>query len=379
MLTAAIAAGTVYLLDPRSGRRRRALLRDRITKLLHESEAFAGKAARDARQRALGVYERSFSRFRGDAPEDRVIEERIRAELGRLSSHPGAIEVACSKGIARLRGDILEEELNHVLSRVNRVRGVRTVVNELRVHREPGSTPALQGQHYRSAPRFEYLQENWAPAPRLLAGMTGLGLLATGLARRSVGGIGMAALGAALLSRSVANTPLSRLLGLRADQSDGVLVQKTIHVYADLDETYSCWRNLENFPQFMSHVREVRKIDDTHYHWKVDGPAGVAVEWDAEITADIPNELIAWRTSDDSVVHSTGTVQFEETPYGGTRIHVRMSYRPPANLLGHTVARLLGRDPKHQLDEDLMRFKTYIETGKRARDTAMAAASMTRH
>jgi uncharacterized membrane protein len=225
---------------------------------------------------------------------------------------------------------------------------------------------------------FEYLQENWAPAPRVLAGAAALALLIGGLSRgRSPLGLGLATLGAGLLGRSISNTPWSQLVGIGADVSDGVLVQQTINVYADVDEAYACWRKLEDFPKFMSHVREVTKRDETHYHWKVDGPAGIPVEWDAVITADVPRELIAWRTVDGSAVQSAGVVQFEPSSYGGARVHVRLTYRPPANLVGHTVAKIFGKDPQHQIEGDLARFKTFVETGRPPRDNA--ASAETRH
>jgi uncharacterized membrane protein len=202
-------------------------------------------------------------------------------------------------------------------------------------------------------------------------------MLVGGLGRRTPLGLGLATAGAGLLGRSISNMPWSRLLGLGADVKDGALVQKTIQVYADVDETYSTWRQLENFPRFMSHVREVTRLDEHRYHWKVDGPAGVPIEWDAVITADVPGELIAWRTVEGAAVQSAGVVQFEPSNYGGTRIHVRLSYRPPANLVGHTVAKIFGRDPQRQMDADLARFKSYMETGRAPRDSA--AAAQTRH
>src|SRR5690606_8507520 len=143
-------------------------------------------------------------------------------------------------------------------------------------------------------------------APRMLAGAAGLALVASGLGMRSATGSGLAVCGIALLARSISNEPLSHMLGMRGDIDEGIVIQKTLHVYADLDEVYSCWRQIENFPQFMSHVREVTKLSDTMYHWVVDGPAGIPVEWDAEVTADVPGELIAWRTVEGSVVHSSG-------------------------------------------------------------------------
>lgn len=160
---------------------------------------------------------------------------------------------------------------------------------------------------------------------------------------------------------------------LSGDAGEGVFVQKTIDVYADPEEAYSCWRRLEDFPRFMNHVREVTKIDDTHYHWKVDGPAGLPVEWDAVITADVPRELIAWRTVENSAVQSAGVVQFERSSFGATRVHVRLSYRPPVGGVGHTVAKIFGKDPQRQIDEDLARFKTFVETGRPPRESAPAA------
>jgi uncharacterized membrane protein len=361
LLAAAITAGVAYLFDPRSGRRRRAILRDRLVHAGHVTQDFVGKANRDARHRMNGMYSGAMSRFRVDACEDSVVQERVRTELGRLSTHPGAIHVTCVEGITRLQGDILEEEFDRVLEGLRKVRGVQEIVSELRRHAEAGRIPSLQGNRGHQEPRFEYLQTNWSPAPRVLAGIAGASMIIAGAARRSAPGAGIALIGGALLGRSIGNLPLVRLFGLRSAVDEGVWVHKTIHVDAPPDEAYACWRNVENFPAFMSHVREIRKIDDARYHWKVDGPAGVPVGWDSQITADVPGELIAWKTVDGSVVQSAGVVQFEPASHGGTRIHVRMSYRPPANRVGHTVARLFGRDPKHQIDGDLMRFKTFIE------------------
>jgi uncharacterized membrane protein len=373
-----VAAGAAYLFDPQSGRRRRAFLRDQLSHSAHELLEFSGKARRDAGQRTRGLVEMSVSRFRravaGERTADDLVVERVRAELGRLSSHPASIDVSCSDAIVHLQGDILKDEVDQVLRGIGKVRGVNSVVNELRIHADAGNIPALQGDgHARGAPQFEYLQERWSPAPRSLAGLSGAAMMVFGLGRRSIAGASVAAGGGALLVRSICNMPLTHVFGIRSSAADGVLVQKTLHVYADLDEVYSRWRDLESFPAFMTHVRKVAKIDDTHYHWTVDGPAGVPVEWDAQITADLPGELIAWRTVAGSAVQSSGVVQFEPTSYGGTRVHVRMSYRPPANVAGHTVAKVFGRDPKRQINTDLMRFKTFVESG------TTADATSTRH
>jgi uncharacterized membrane protein len=360
---AALGAGAALLFDPRSGKRRRALLRDQVSHAAHVSTEFAGKATRDARQRARGLYSEARALRNADA-DDRVVAERVRATLGRLTSHPGPIYVTCSDGVIRLRGDVLRSEVGAVLRGVERVRGVRGVVNELRVHDHPGRISSLQGAGAaRSSPRFEFLQTNWSPAPRALAGATGVVLLASGLTKRTSLGYGLAAVGGALLARSVINRPLTHVLGVRTDESDGVHIQKTIEICAEPEEVYSYWRDLENFPRFMTHVRDVYQIDDTHYRWTVDGPAGMPVAFDAEITADAPGEFIAWRSINSRVVHNSGSVHFEPTNYGGARVHLKMTYRPLANLMGHSLAWLFGRDPKHQIDEDLLRFKSYVESG----------------
>ncbi len=105
-------------------------------------------------------------------------------------------------------------------------------------------------------------------------------------------------------------------------------------------------------------------MGDGRSHWVIAGPAGVPVEWDAVITRLIPNKVLAWKTIPGSVVEHAGILHFEPTPDGGTRVHIRLSYNPPAGALGHSLIALLGSDPKSRMDEDLVRMKTFLETGK---------------
>lgn len=366
------AAGAALMFDPRSGARRRALLRDQLNHAGRRSTEFIGKVGRDAWQRSRGYYEGSVARLHKDRADDQIIEARVRTALGRLTSHAGAIDVTCSDHIVRLRGDILIDDLDAILRGVSRVRGVHRVVDELHAHANSAHVSALQGGSGRHpSPRFEYRQINWSPAPRALAGAAGLGLLAAGVGRHTPAGYGLAITGAALLVRSICNAPLSHLMGLRTDESDSVRVQKTIQIAAGPQAAYEYWRSLEGLPRFMSHVREVRKIDDTRYHWIVDGPAGRAMEWISEITSDVPGELIAWRTVAGSSIQCSGVVRFEPVT-NGTRVHVQMSYRPPGNALGHAAARLFRRDPKRQMDEDMLRFKNFADASWRPQRMAAA-------
>jgi uncharacterized membrane protein len=246
---------------------------------------------------------------------------------------------------------------------------VTGVENRLEIHKHPGDVPGLQGGRARPGERPELWQVNWSPSARLLAGAAGGTLLAGGLRRGGLAGLALGAVGAGLLARALTNLPVRRLAGTQAGRR-GVDLQKTITIAAPVEEVFAFWSKYENFPHFLAHVREVRDLGNGRSHWVVAGPGGTPTEWNAVVTSYVPNQIIAWRTEPDSVVQHAGIVHFEPTEDGGTRIHMRLSYNPPAGAIGHGLAWLLGADPKHQLDEDMVRMKAFLETGRPARDAA---------
>jgi uncharacterized membrane protein len=125
------------------------------------------------------------------------------------------------------------------------------------------------------------------------------------------------------------------------------------------------WRDFERFPDFMAHLEEVRATGTTTSHWKARGPLGMTVEWDAEITDEVPGERIAWRSVEGSKIDNSGTVRFVTAPGDqGTELHVDMRYSPPAGAVGATIAKVLGEEPAVQLKDDLRRFKNIAETGE---------------
>jgi uncharacterized membrane protein len=153
-----------------------------------------------------------------------------------------------------------------------------------------------------------------------------------------------------------------------------VQLKHTLIVNRPPEELYRVWRNFEELPRFMHHVISVSQTDSGNWHWTVKGPAGLQVEWDAEITDDRPGELIAWRSLPNADVDNTGTVSFERAPGGrGTMVRVELSYRPPAGKTGATVAKLLGQSPEKQVTVDLLRFKQMVETGEIARTEGQPA------
>ena len=82
------------------------------------------------------------------------------------------------------------------------------------------------------------------------------------------------------------------------------------------------------------------------------------------------NERLVWRTVPGTTFGSEGEVHFEANRNGGTRVHIRLCYHPPGGALGHALAKLFGADPKSEMDADLVRMKTLIETGHASHDAA---------
>ena len=130
-------------------------------------------------------------------------------------------------------------------------------------------------------------------------------------------------------------------------------------------EVYDRWRQLTSLPTFMAHLDEVRVTGERTSHWRTVPVGGRCIEWDAEITEDVPGQRIAWRSTENADIWNEGTVSFREAPGGrGTEVYVRMRYALPGGRLGELMARLLGEDPRQQLDDDLRRFKQVVETGE---------------
>jgi uncharacterized membrane protein len=198
----------------------------------------------------------------------------------------------------------------------------------------------------------------WTPASRLGAALTGALALGAGLRRGGVVGSALELAGAAFLVRALSNRRLGQLIGARSGAVDFL---KTLHIHAPLEEVFAYFSDFRNFPRFMSHVRDVRVGEGGRSHWVVAAPAGTEVEWDAEVTRLEPNHVVAWRTLPGAEIQSRGVVEFDRNPDGSTRMQVRLSYTPPAGSLGHAVAALFGKDPKHAMDDDLFRFKSLLE------------------
>ena len=371
-----LGAGLMYAFDATRGRRRRALARDKAFSAAREMAAGTGVVAHDLWNRTRGTVAQARSRWFGPTPSDEVLCARVRSVLGRVVSHPHAIAVSATQGYVVLTGPILSHEVDGLLAAVRRVPGVRGGENLMDEHKQPGGVPSLQGQGRVPGERLDVMRENWAPATRVIAGVAGAALAASGLRRADALGALLTIVGGGVALRAATNVDVGRLVGVGAGRR-AVDVRKTINLRRPLEEVYDFWTNYDNFPLFMTNVKQVRSHENGTSHWVVAGPAGVRVEWDAVETRREPNRLIAWKTvPGSSTVASSGVVRFDRNPDGTTRVDVRIAYNPPAGAIGHAVASLFGCDPKSEMDADLLRMKTLLEAGRFPHDAALRPVSL---
>lgn len=213
-----------------------------------------------------------------------------------------------------------------------------------------------------------------------LALATGALLLGAGVSRRSVIGTCVAVSSAPLLYRGITgrwpnvlngHEPTSSRSALHGER--GVHVREAIRLEAPIADVYRFWRRLDNLPQFMTHLDRVTDSGGGKSHWVAAGPAGLAVEWDAEIINELENQVLAWRSLPDSEVVTAGSVKFEAARRGrSTQVTVHLQYAPPAGKAGALIASLFGREPSQTIREDLRHFKQLLEAGEVPRATVTA-------
>ncbi len=374
LFSTGLGAAAMYYFDPARGRYRRALVRDRLVHAGHAASHGTDVVGRDTRNRMIGAGARLRSLLHSRQPDDAVLVERVRSCLGRVVAHPHSIEVRAQDGVVTLSGPILEDEVTLLMDCTRGVAGVREVKNELDVHRDAGSVPGLQGNpRQRPAKRAAFMQENWSPSARAAGGLGGALAAFYGFGDRGLVGTLFGTAGLLLLARALTNLPLGRLLGTGAPRH-AVEVQKSIRIDAPVEKVFELWDNFENFPRFMRHVRHVRRIRTAEgkdrWRWTVTGPTGTEVEFDSVVSAREENRLLGWRTEGNSPVQNAGRVRFLDNGDGTTTVDVKMLYNPVVGAVGHAVAWLLGADPKHRMNDDLLRMKSYLETGKIPRDAS---------
>ncbi|MEX0742464.1 MAG: SRPBCC family protein, partial [Phycisphaeraceae bacterium] len=213
------------------------------------------------------------------------------------------------------------------------------MVTVKRYQREAEPRALLEGHHYPDGQ-----QRNVSEDERVISVAAGTFLGALGVSQRGLPGLLLAGLGVALFYRGATGAcPAYKALGVdTAKRQSGVDVTEAFTIDKPAEQLYQFWRDFENLPRIMSHVRSVKTLEDGRLHWVDQAPSvtGGTVEWDAEILEDIPNERIAWRSLPGGDVDNAGSVSFEPGPRG-TTVRVSLCYVPPGGHLRHH--RLLQR------------------------------------
>lgn len=159
-----VGAGCMYLMDPDRGRSRRALLRDKTTSAYREVGISLERAQADLANRVDGLLAQAKSAVQHEPVEEDQLIARVRAKLGRLVSHPHAIDVIARDGTITLGGAVLEDEAQKLVSGVGSIRGVSSVCDHLVRHRDAVNIPSLQGGRERPTGQPQVFQREWPPA-----------------------------------------------------------------------------------------------------------------------------------------------------------------------------------------------------------------------
>ncbi|MEA5448760.1 SRPBCC family protein [Leptolyngbya sp. CCNP1308] len=201
--------------------------------------------------------------------------------------------------------------------------------------------------------------ERWASI------ISGGALVLGGLQQRSLRGILAAVAGGGLVYQGAQKKSTIKQIGEAVGGEKAILVEKTVTINRPASELYSFWRQFDNLPRFMRHLKSVQVIDENRSHWVVNAPLDQRVEWDAVIVNDQPDHLIAWTSADDAEVDHSGFVRFQPaTGDRGTEVKVVMEYELPGGAMAAAIAKLFGEAPEQQIGDDLSRFKQLMETGE---------------
>jgi uncharacterized membrane protein len=198
------------------------------------------------------------------------------------------------------------------------------------------------------------------PSSQLPFGPKGLllgagALIVYGLSRRSKSGTLLATAGGVLAFKAATSKSVSTQHAAKA----------TFLINSSPEKTYDLWRNFENLPRFMSHLKSVRVLDNGLSEWVADGPMDREVRWTAEITEDRRNERISWRATPGSEFENSGFVEFRADPQKrGTFVTAEVQYSLPGGAAAAGLATLLGKHPEFVVREDLRRFKALAEAGE---------------
>jgi uncharacterized membrane protein len=260
--------------------------------------------------------------------------------------------------------------------RVNRLIGVHDDAGSRRWQRIVGVREIAAGAGILSKGR----PAGWVWS-RVAGDMKDLALLGSAFVRKADDRKRLAAASGAVVGITVADiidaVALTRAPG--RSTPGGVRVKGAITIRRPREDVYRFWHTFENLPHFMDHLESVEPRGDRASFWRAKAPAGMTVEWEAELVDDRPNERISWRSRSGALVQTSGTVRFSDAPRErGTEVRVELEYQAPGGMLASTVAALFGEAPEQQVRDDLRRLKQVLETGMVVRSEGSPEGTSTR-
>ena len=202
----------MYLFDPGAGVRRRAIMRDKLLYYVRKGMRVTDIIARDLAHRTLGVVAEASHLLQNREFDDDVLIARVRTRLGRLVSHPHAIEVQLSMGRIVLAGAVYGDEVNRLVRAVSRMRGVHGVINELRGHRRAEPLGGLLPDRQTPGQPLDIFQKSWSPATRFLICCSAGFIALYGMRRQDLRGVAVSGLGLLAGLRAITNREARELL-----------------------------------------------------------------------------------------------------------------------------------------------------------------------
>ena len=134
--------------------------------------------------------------------------------------------------------------------------------------------------------------------------------------------------------------------------------EKSVIVNAPVHEVFEMWRNWEDFPKYMHHIKRVSRLDDNLWHWE-GNVGGMDEKWDARTTEVVPDRAIGWESV--SGFKTRGEIRFDDVE-GRTKVTVHFEYEPPVGVAGRAVdAIYMGKQFDRSLEHDLGDFKSQVE------------------
>lgn len=209
------------------------------------------------------------------------------------------------------------------------------------------------------------LRTNVGTTERILMVMAGGYLLYRALKKDDKAKVAEGITGGTMLFRGITGycPAYAALENSKTLSGKNVNIRTSITVNKPVDRVYEAWRNLDNLPQFMTHLEKVVPIDNYTSEWtaKLSGIPGASVTWRAEILMDETNKLLSWHSLPGADVHNAGKIRFTEVDEHTTELDITISYHAPLGKAGEAVAKLLNPVLEKMILKDVEGFKEYME------------------